>query len=317
MHVMTNGGFSLPGPIHRIIGSMGEFVYLFMIISGFSMCCGYYDRMLSGGVSIADFYKRRIIKIVPFFGLLCLIDLVINPSVDALYEAFADVSQCFGLLPNPTMSVVGVGWFLGLVFVFYLVFPFYCFLLENKKRAWCSFGIALIYNYLCSEYFFNGAHVVSGFDYRANFLYCSPYFILGGLIFLYRSNLKDLFDNRQWIAMAIALLGCASIVAFGMNCIGGLIAGLGLLLFVFKTPVNPMLLNPVTRFVSSISLEIYLSHMMCFRILERVGVVAQLKASLPGYLVCLVAVLILSMCFAKVFKVVFGKIVDSSDARND
>lgn len=302
MHVMTNGGFSLPHPVYQIIGSMGEFVFLFMIISGFSMCCGYYDRMISGNVSIIDFYKRRISKIIPFFGLLCLIDLIVNPSVSGLYETFADVTLCFGLLPNPTMSVVGVGWFLGLVFVFYLVFPFYCFLLENKRRAWLSFGVALIYNYLCSVYFFNNAHVVSGFDYRCNFLYCSPYFIMGGLIFLYRSSLKELFENRQWVAVLIALMGCTSIVVLGMNCVSGLITGFALLVLVFKTPNYPILFNPFTRFVSSISLEIYLSHMMCFRILERVGVVAQLQPSCLGYSVCLFAVLALAICFSTVFK---------------
>ena len=302
MHVMTNGGFSLPNPIHRVIGSMGEFVYLFMIISGFSMCCGYYDLMISGNVSIVDFYKRRISKIVPFFALLCLIDLISNPSINALYEAFADVTLCFGLLPNPTMSVVGVGWFLGLVFVFYLVFPFYCYLLENKRRAWCSFGIALIFNYLCSIYFFNDNHVVSGFDYRSNFLFCSAYFILGGLIFLYRSRLKLFFENRQWLAVLISFLGCTSILVLGMNCMSGLITGFALLLLVFKTPNSPMLFNPFTRFVSSISLEIYLSHMMCFRILERVGVVGHLQASWSGFLVCFAAVLVLAICFSTVFK---------------
>jgi peptidoglycan/LPS O-acetylase OafA/YrhL len=116
MHVMTNGGFILPDPVHRVIGSMGEFVYLFMAVSGFSMCCGYYDRMLSGNVSIVDFYKRRFSKAFPFFALLCLIDFAISPSLHSIFEVFANMTLCFGLLPNPTMSVVGVGWFLGLVF---------------------------------------------------------------------------------------------------------------------------------------------------------------------------------------------------------
>lgn len=134
MHVMTNGGFILPDPVNRVVGSMGEFVYLFMAVSGFSMCCGYYDRMLSGNVSIVDFYKRRFSKTLPFFALLCLIDFVISPSLHSVFEVFANLTLCFGLLPNPTMSVVGVGWFLGLVFVFYLLFPFYCFLLAKKTR---------------------------------------------------------------------------------------------------------------------------------------------------------------------------------------
>ena len=45
MHVNENS-FCLSGFIsERVIGVMGDFVFLFMIISGFSMCCGYYDKI--------------------------------------------------------------------------------------------------------------------------------------------------------------------------------------------------------------------------------------------------------------------------------
>lgn len=302
MHVMTNGGFILPDPVHRVIGSMGEFVYLFMAVSGFSMCCGYYDRMLSGNVSIVDFYKRRFSKAFPFFALLCLIDFAISPSLHSIFEVFANLTLCFGLLPNPTMSVVGVGWFLGLVFVFYLLFPFYCFLLANKKRAWISFVIALVYNYLCSAYFFSDAHVVAGYDYRTNILYCSVFFLLGGLIFLYRFKLAEIVENHIFIPALIAFFGCASIVSIGMNCFGGLCAVAGLICIAIKARPLPCLNNAVTLFISGISLEIYLSHMMCFRIVQRLGGAFLLGGSWVSYLIYLAVVLFLSSCFALGFK---------------
>lgn len=297
MHVMTNGGFNLPQQAFRIIGSMGEFVYLFMAVSGFSMCCGYYDRVLSGSLSIVDFYKRRFSKVLPFFALLCLIDFATNPSLATIYEVFADVTLCFGLLPNPTMSVVGVGWFLGLVFVFYLVFPFFCFLLENKRRAWFSFAVALIYNYLCSTYFFNDAHVVPGFDFRTNILFCSVYFLLGGLVFLYRFDLAKFVIKKPIVLVVLTIAGCISIVAYGMNTIGALAAIIGLLVLALKSPSYSLLFNPATRFISSISLEIYLSHMMCFRILQLIGLIKYFGTSTVSYLVCLISVLALSTCF--------------------
>ena len=56
-------------------------------------------------------------------------------SIEALYEGFADLTLMFGFLPNAgNISVIGVGWFLGLIFVFYICFPFYCVLIQNKRE---------------------------------------------------------------------------------------------------------------------------------------------------------------------------------------
>lgn len=117
MHIKANGSYDLPGFIgNELIGSMGEFVYLFMMISGFSMCCGYYNRIISNEIAVGEFYGKRYRKIWPYFAALCLLDFAISPSLESLYETFADLTLCFGLLPNANISVIGVGWFIGVVF---------------------------------------------------------------------------------------------------------------------------------------------------------------------------------------------------------
>src|SRR5699024_9659580 len=113
----------------------------------------------------SDFYGKRFKKILPFFGILVLLDVIMSPSVGAVYEAFADLTLLFGFLPDAgNISVIGVGWFLGLIFVFYLCFPFFCVLIENRRRAWLAFAVSLFYNYVCTVYFDAG---------RTNILYCS------------------------------------------------------------------------------------------------------------------------------------------------
>lgn len=69
------------------------------------------------------------------FSFLVLIDLIVSPSVDALYEAFADITLLFGFLPEcGNITVIGVGWFIGLIFVYYIAFSFFCTLLTSKKK---------------------------------------------------------------------------------------------------------------------------------------------------------------------------------------
>ena len=137
MHIQANNNYEITGYFYNtVIPSFTNFVFLFMTVSAFGMCCGYYEKVMNQTISLPDFYAKRFKKILPFFGVLVLIDVVISPSRAALFEAFADLTLLFGFLPNAgNISVIGVGWFLGLVFVFYLCFPFFCVLLANKKRA--------------------------------------------------------------------------------------------------------------------------------------------------------------------------------------
>ena len=96
----------------------------------------------------------------------------------------------FGLLPNNSLEVIGVGWFLGTVFLFYMLFPFFVFLMNSKKRAWFVLGITIIINILCQEYFFT-EQFINFNPGRHNILYSAPYFVIGGLLYLYRKEIHN------------------------------------------------------------------------------------------------------------------------------
>ena len=161
MHILSNGEYGIGGFVfERLIPSFTNLVFLFMMVSGFGMCCGYYQKIVDQRISVEDFYKKRYIKIWPYFALLCALDIVISPSKESLFEVFANLTLCQGLLPNMRIEVIGVSWTLAVIFVFYLLFPFFCFLIGNKKRAWGVAVAALVFNILCGTYFFDGNHIV-------------------------------------------------------------------------------------------------------------------------------------------------------------
>lgn len=123
LHVLTNGRYTPNGLfMETVIPPMASLVFLFMIISAFSICCGYYDKFQKNQIDYKKFYKSRYSKIWPVFALLCLLEVIISPGKEALYEAFANLTLCFGLLPNHNISVIGVGWFLGVVLLFTFCF---------------------------------------------------------------------------------------------------------------------------------------------------------------------------------------------------
>lgn len=68
-------------PANHVIGFFTNFVYLFFMVSAFSMCCGYYERVKSGQVSMNDFYKKRYKRIWPYFAILCMIALAFDHTI--------------------------------------------------------------------------------------------------------------------------------------------------------------------------------------------------------------------------------------------
>lgn len=222
----------------QLIPSFTNLVFLFMMVSGFGMCCGYYQKFKDQKISVGEFYAKKYSKIWPYFALLCALDFVMSPSKSALYEVFANLTLCQGLLPNMNISVIGVSWTLAVIFVFYLLFPFFCFLLENKKRAWLALACAVIYNFVCSTYFFDESHIADrvlvNFSARTNILYCAVYFIAGGLIFLYRKELSELASKYKVIAGIFLLIATVVYFAIGSStltmlffCVAALVYTIG------------------------------------------------------------------------------------------
>ena len=121
LHMAANNDYVITGFIYqRMIPSFGNFVFLLMSVSAFGMCCGYYSKTLSGQINWTEFYKKRYMKILPFFSVLIVLDLIINFSVSSVWEAFTDFTLLHGFIPNE-ITVIGVGWTLGTIFIFYLM----------------------------------------------------------------------------------------------------------------------------------------------------------------------------------------------------
>ena len=260
MHMRANNTYVLSGFVYdRIIDSFTNFVFLFMVISAFGMCCGYLDKLLDNQISMETFYIKRYRRILPFFALLVLLDIVISPSTSSLAEGFADITLLFGLFPND-ISVIGVGWFLGLIFAFYLIFPFFCVLLKNKRRAWGAFVVSLILNYIGGFYF--------GLN-RTNIVYCLCYFVAGGLVYLYREELRTFRKKYRWVSLGLDLVSIILYYIVGSNTITMLLVSVTLLTYALGE--SKVLRNKFTKFFGSVSMEVYLSHMVIFRIIEKIG----------------------------------------------
>lgn len=268
MHVLSNVPVQPQGNylINVVIPYFTNFTFLFMMVSAFGMSCGYYELVKSGQMIPNDFYSKRYIRIWPFFAMLVFLDVVISHDISSFYEAFANLTLCFSLLPVPKIDVIGVGWFLGLVFLFYMLFPFFVFLMDNKKRAWFSFLVSLVFSWMLVNYFSRDELLVEPAD-RRNIIYSAPFFMIGGLIYLYRDVLQKNVERYNIISfvacVAITVLKF-SISTDELYVIPDLFMFAAWLVFAIGSK-NRLLDNKVVEYISSISMEVYLSHMVVFR----------------------------------------------------
>lgn len=313
MHVLANGDFHLEGFIFKeLVPSFRNLVFLFMMTSGFGMCCGYYQKFKDNKIDIGKFYAKRYNKIWPYFALLCVIDLIISPSKNALYEVFANLTLCQGLLPNMNISVIGVSWTLAVIFVFYLLFPFFCFLLENKKRAWFVFICATTYNFVCSIYFFNEAHISNqelvNFSAKTNILYCAIYFVVGGLIYLYRKELAEFASKYKIVAIIFLFIAIVSYFVIGDSTLTLLFFCVAVLVYTLGCNRVGVLVNPVAKFIGGICFEIYLCHMVIYRVLEKLHLVHLFGNGLLAYIFTSIVVICGSIAFSVCAKWFLDKI---------
>ena len=302
MHVYYNLGVYGDGNVftNALMPWLSDLTLLFMVVSAFSMCCGYYERIKTGAITPSAFYSKRYQRVWPFFAMMVAIDFVMEPSVSTFYQSFANLSMCFNLLKNPEIEVIGVGWFLGIVFTFYLLFPFFTFLLDSKKRAWKTFGLTLAFAYIAIQAF-NGDN--AGFN-RSNIINVAPFFVAGGLVYLYRAALKSMVEKWKY---AVALLCIVLNIAMFFVPSGELFVLAELVVFsawlIYGIGSKDIILNNrIVKYLSGISMEIYLCHMMFFRVVEKVHLEIFIHQSEILYAISFILTLAGAMIFSHVVK---------------
>lgn len=275
MHVLANSAIkpSCNYLTSYVIPWFTDFTLMFMLVSGFSLCCGYYDKVKTGAITPNAFYCKRYRRILPFFACLCVLDLVLSPSVAQLYNLFANLTLCFNFIPNAHIPMIGVGWFLGLVFVFYLLFPFFVFMLDNKRRGWLSWGISLVFAGLCTIHSFQADTLVPQIG-RTNIIYTMPLFATGGMIYLHRETLK-MKGIRHYLLLLFCLVYTTLFFAFPearQGLFPQLVAEIvlfGSWLVYALSAKDWILNNRLVQFISGLSMEVYLCHMVMFRLVEK------------------------------------------------
>lgn len=312
MHVLANLSYRDElATLYSYIMYFERFTSLFMMVSAFSVSCGYYKKIQSGFSNIEKFYSKRYAKILPFFAFITLIDVLLSFSKESIFEGFANITLVFGLIPHESISVIGVGWTLGVIFVFYLLYPFVVYLMKNRIRFCLSYIATLIYAFVVNDYFGLG---------KVDFLFCACYFMGGAWLFLNKEKIEQK-GKRAYLLLAIIGLSalyyiCAFKLKWALNIVQYILFLIICMYAIVVSNKKTLLSNKIVGFLSTISLEIYLCHMVAYRIVEKLHLMRVFNNAVASYIfVCalvFVCAVIGSILFQKVYRLAYDKYLKRS-----
>lgn len=136
----------------------------------------------------------------------------------------------------------------------------------------------------------------------------APFFLSGGLCYLYKESITKFVCSQKVISGIIVSL--ISLMFFVLSLYkDGKVQLLLTEVVLFSSWIvwtigtnNKLLVNKVTKYLSNISMEIYLSHMMIYRAVEMVHIERYVKNGNMLYIITVILVLGGAICFAHIMK---------------
>lgn len=119
------------------------------------------------------------------------------------------------------------------------------------------------------------------------------------MIYLYKDRIEKL---NVYVVGLLLLVSIVFYYTIGNYSSYSLVVMCSLFLMFSIIGKHPILENPVTKFISNISFEIYLSHMVIFRLIEKVGINTILGNRWLQYIITVIVVLIVAALFSVVLK---------------
>lgn len=254
-------------------------VYIFFILSGFSMWYVYADNEMTGQ-SVRSFYVSRFARIFPLYLLVNWEYMRHGFEPNHLNLLLLNTSFLFGFAsPGITSGVTG-GWSIGIEWVFYVSFPLLWACLRDLRSMLVILVLALIINQMYVAALFPQGDFGVIWGAYTQFPVFIVYFIagiIGADLFrkLYRNQPEGLSKHWQLFALVAVLLCLITVFFYPSDEMRDYLAGWhfpllllagGVAVFFCSLIQNiPPKLVWLCKFLGDVSFSTYLTHYLVFK----------------------------------------------------
>ena len=289
-------------------------VSFFFMLSGFVLSLAYGEKVADGTFRMRPFVLRQLLKFYPLHLLMLIAFVVLDARLERYYDwqhLLPNILLLQSWIPCEEYYFVanGSSWFLCNIVFFYLVFGYAYRLLNRLSITYLLvFGVAVLGGYILLAFSIPVELVNS-------ILYASPAtrlidFCMGILLCrLYRSNIGCEWGRRIkessytaltfreicLVAMLAASFFAYELLTIRLRCAAFFWLVIPPILLFFAVSdrqggrITSILHHPVLLWCGSISLEIYLVHMLVFRIvdsfLSATGITSEALQAVAGMMV--------------------------------
>ena len=300
--LMHSGGAAVP--TNKVLswcmehGARG--VQFFFITSAITLFMSWDARVATEKFPKLDFYLLRFFRIAPMFYLAIVLYLLVDGFAQRYYapnglEGWMVLSTAFflhGLHPEAINSVIPGGWSIAVEMTFYLFFPIIAMHVRSYSALTALFVASLVFLHgsywivpLIIHYPESQQYLLGSYSFL-NFFGQFPVFLVGIYAYFFIKNGFDkqtfyLVGTCLFIAMCLEYYSPKITQPFMPYYVVGSIA---FALFATFLSVNPVriFVNPVTVYLGKVSYSAYLLHFAVLKLLEKIGITANLTNSNIG-----------------------------------
>ncbi|TWJ04565.1 peptidoglycan/LPS O-acetylase OafA/YrhL [Mucilaginibacter frigoritolerans] len=297
-------------------------VVLFFVLSGFIITYLLINENANKGISIPQFYLKRVLRIWPLYYLIIILAFVFfnhNPLFTWIggtsnviiqgHRSIITVLLLFicpniALIFTPSLGYANPTWSIGVEEQFYLIWPF---IMKTKKPLYYIFSIIVLMLFLSNNgilHILNHFHILSNTGLKLNLFFNSSYGFkidamaigaLGAFIAIeYTYFLKYIFSKTAQLLfylLMIPLLFYPHIVSYQVYC-------LFFIFLILNLAINDdsilRMENQIFKYLGKISYGIYIFHgLTIIPVIKLVTGVLNLKVNIISEtLICLIALVI-------------------------
>ena len=252
------------GPIKTILLTLCSGVEIFIIISGMGLYYSFQKKP-----NIKDFYKKRIYNVYFIFLIISLPYTIFWSIVNSKLN----LVLLNWLVPNYALGNARDVWYVPFILVMYLLYPLVHKFLFNEKIYKFRYLMVLSFSVLWYGLYY--VLLKSGNEYFLKIeigFFRFPWFLISCLI-------GEIVYNKIKFSKAMLIVPILSILSivfmhlyinnnFGMRMVDMLAAVVYLsIIILFFCLFNLSFINKILCFFGSISLELYLVHLLLFKVL--------------------------------------------------
>ena len=251
------------------LGGMG--ITFFFLVSSFSL---YFSRGNHKEETCFDFYLRRFLRIAPLFYVWILLSLIRNNILfdksHSIQEIVGSVFFFFNLWPGYQQGFVWAGWMIGVLMVFYLLFPLVHKFIDDIWKALGLFLFSIFFVSFFKVFLLYTPLEPKVFDefLKYNFVRHFPVFAFGIFLYFFYTRFvaaSPASKSFGFFLLSLALCLFSSLTSGKMDDIllptyywQPIIFSIFIVGFAFNPIV--IFINNSTRFLGKISYSIYLNH---------------------------------------------------------